>query len=136
MLQLRLTRGGDEPRVDQLLELGGHVAQRRAQRIRAAPREPGGEFGGLTQDLREELSLPDSAKGLAVVNVDESSEAFEKGLRQGDVITEAGQSEVLSISDLETKVDEAKEAGRKSLLLLVRRGGDPRFVALSLEEQN
>ncbi len=90
----------------------------------------------LTQDLREELSLPDSAKGLAVVNVDESSEAFEKGLRQGDVITEAGQSEVLSISDLETKVDEAKEAGRKSLLLLVRRGGDPRFVALSLEEQN
>ena len=31
-------------------------------------------------------------------------------------------------------LEEAKEAGRKSILLLVRRGGDPRFVALVLEE--
>lgn len=31
-------------------------------------------------------------------------------------------------------MEEAREAGRKSLLLLVRRGGEPRFVALSLEE--
>jgi len=31
-------------------------------------------------------------------------------------------------------VAEAREAGRKSLLLLVRRAGEPRFVALSLED--
>ena len=30
-------------------------------------------------------------------------------------------------------IDAAKDAGRKSILLLVRRDGDPRFVALSLE---
>jgi serine protease Do len=30
-------------------------------------------------------------------------------------------------------MEEAREAGRKSLLLLVRRNGEPRFVALSLE---
>ena len=66
--------------------------------------------------------------------VDESTEAFEKGLRAGDVITEAGQQKVKSIADLENRVEAAKEAGRKSLLLLVRRAGDPRFVALSLAE--
>ena len=33
-----------------------------------------------------------------------------------------------------TDIEEAREAGRKSLLLLVRRGGDPRFVALGLED--
>jgi serine protease Do len=88
----------------------------------------------LTSDLRDELGLQSSAKGLAVTQVDETSEAFEKGLRAGDVITEAGQSEVLSISDLETKITEARDAGRKSILLLVRRGGDPRFVALSLNQ--
>ena len=38
------------------------------------------------------------------------------------------------IADLEARVDAAKDGGRKSLLLLVRRAGDPRFVALSLEE--
>ncbi|WP_420854790.1 DegQ family serine endoprotease [Salipiger pentaromativorans] len=88
----------------------------------------------LTQELRDEMQLPASATGLAVTAVDETSEAFEKGLRAGDVITEAGQAQVLSVAELQDKIDEAKEAGRKSLLLLVRRGGDPRFVALSLEE--
>ena len=69
-----------------------------------------------------------------MTDVDEASEAYAKGLRAGDLITEAGQQKVSSISDLEDRMDEAREAGRKSLLLLVRRGGDPRFVALSLEE--
>ena len=90
----------------------------------------------LTAEIREQLELPDTAKGLAVMDVDETTEAFEKGLRAGDLITEAGQAQVLSISDLEERIAEAKEAGRKSILLLVRRAGDPRFVALSIEDDN
>jgi serine protease Do len=66
--------------------------------------------------------------------VDELSEAYEKGLRAGDVITEAGQQKVTGIADLETRIDAAREAGRKSLLLLVRRAGEPRFVALGIAE--
>lgn len=88
----------------------------------------------LTAEIREQLELPESAKGLAVMDVDESSEAFEKGLRAGDVITEAGQAQVLAINDLEERIAEAKDAGRKSILLLVRRAGDPRFVALNITD--
>ncbi|WP_282059597.1 Do family serine endopeptidase [Roseobacter litoralis] len=88
----------------------------------------------LTDELREQLGAKPETEGLAVMEVDEASEAFEKGLRSGDVITEAGQKKVTSIADLEARVEEAKDAGRKSLLLLVRRAGDPRFVALSLAE--
>lgn len=88
----------------------------------------------LTDELREELGAEADMQGLAVTAVDEASEAFEKGLRAGDIITEAGQQKVTSISDLEKRVEAAEEAGRKSLLLLVRRAGDPRFVALSLAE--
>ena len=88
----------------------------------------------LNDELREQLGANPETEGLAVMEVDETSEAFEKGLRSGDIITEAGQQKVTSISDLETRVTEAKEAGRKSLLLLVRRAGDPRFVALTLSE--
>lgn len=88
----------------------------------------------LTDELREELGAEASMQGLAVTGVDEASEAFEKGLRAGDVITEAGQQKVTSIAELEQRVSAAEEAGRKSLLLLVRRAGDPRFVALSLAE--
>ncbi len=86
----------------------------------------------MTDDLREELGADDATEGLAVTAVDESSEAFEKGLRTGDIITEAGQQKVTSIDDLQSRVTAAKDGGRKSLLLLVRRAGDPRFVALSL----
>ncbi|MGX9351561.1 DegQ family serine endoprotease [Shimia sp. W99] len=88
----------------------------------------------LTDALRGELGIDDGTTGLVVGAVDEASKAYEKGLRAGDVLTEASQQKLLTISDLEDRIAEAKEAGRKSLLLLVRRGGEPRFVALSLEE--
>jgi len=91
-------------------------------------------LSALTDEMRQELGLGDDQDGLAVMAVDETTEAYEKGLRAGDVITEAGQQKVTSISGFETRLEEVKEAGRKSLLLLVRRGGDPRFVALSLAE--
>ncbi|WP_254899030.1 Do family serine endopeptidase [Thalassococcus arenae] len=88
----------------------------------------------LTDEIRAQLELDENASGLAVMAVDETSEAYEKGLRTGDLITEAGQSPVESLSDLEARIDEAREGGRKSILLLVRRAGDPRFVALALED--
>ena len=50
------------------------------------------------------------------------------------MITEAGQEAVASPGDLKDRIEEAREAGRKSILLLVRRQGDPRFVALTLDE--
>lgn len=87
----------------------------------------------LTPELREELSLGRGVTGLVVAQVDGASEAFEKGLRVGDVIAEAGQRPVESAADLAERIEAAREAGRKSILLLINRGGDPRFVALGLE---
>jgi serine protease Do len=87
----------------------------------------------LTPDLRRELSLADDATGLAVRAVEETSEAFERGMRPGDLIAEAGQVTIETPSDLTDAIEQAKDAGRKSVLLLVRRGGEPRFVALSIE---
>nr|WP_082625888.1 Do family serine endopeptidase [Cognatishimia activa] len=87
----------------------------------------------VTEALRDELGLDPEATGLVVSAVDEASSAFEKGLRPGDLIVEASQQALLSISDLDARIEEAEDAGRKSILLLVHRGGEPRFVALGLE---
>ena len=87
----------------------------------------------ITDELREQLGLPEGADGLVVADVAEDSEAFEKGLRAGDLIAEAGQEKISTVGELEERIDAAKEAGRKSILLLVRRDGNPRFVALSLD---
>jgi serine protease Do len=87
----------------------------------------------LDDELRTRLGLEASAEGLVVTAVDQASEAYTKGLAEGDLITEAGQQKIVRLQDLEDRIKEAKDAGRKSILLLVRRGGDPRFVALSIE---
>jgi serine protease Do len=87
----------------------------------------------VTDALRTELGLSGDAEGLVVRKVDEATEAFEKGIRVGDVIAEAGQQKVASLKDLNDRIADAKEAGRKSLLLLVRREGEPRFVALAVQ---
>ncbi len=88
----------------------------------------------MNAEAAQALGLPADATGLVVTKVDETSEAFTKGLREGDLITEAGQQKVVRPEDLEARITEARDAGRKSLLLLIRREGDPRFVALSVDE--
>ncbi len=86
----------------------------------------------ITDEVREELGLAKDLEGLVVSDVDETAPAYDKGLRRGDVITEAGQQKVLTVGDLEDRIAEAKEAGRNSILILVRREGSPMFVALPL----
>jgi serine protease Do len=107
-----------------------------AQQTPEAPKQS--EVLGVTvvpmdEAVAKSLNLPAGSQGLAVTHVDPSSEAASKGLTPGDVIVEAGQQKVVQLSDLEDRITEAKDAGRKSILLLVRREGDPRFVALSVE---
>lgn len=88
----------------------------------------------LTESMRSELGAAEGTSGLVVTGVDETSTAYDKGLRAGDILTEASQQKLSTLSDLEDRIQEARDAGRKSLLLLVRRAGEPRFVALSIEE--
>lgn len=89
----------------------------------------------LTEELRQQLKLESGDQGVVVTDVDQLSEAYEKGMRSGDLITEVGQRPVTSVSELEDQIDEAREAGRKSVLVMVRRAGSARFVALTLGER-
>jgi serine protease Do len=91
-------------------------------------------LSGLTPDLKEKFSLADDSKGVVVVDVAKDSPAAAKGLRPGDLIMEAAQEEVKSPGEVNSKIDEAKKSGRKSILLLVERQGDLRFIALRLDQ--
>ena len=122
--------------------LGRREEAEAAEAVPAAvdkPEEPqeaeilGMTLAPITDEMKQTLDLPSDAEGLVVGKVDPASEAFAKGLRDGDIVTEAGQQKVVRLQDLEDRIAEASEAGRKSILLLVRRAGDPRFVALSIE---
>jgi serine protease Do len=93
----------------------------------------GMKLTALTPERVTEMGLPPGTEGLVVTSIDEKGDAYGKGLRSGDVITEAGQQKIAKVEDLEARIKEAKDAGRKSLLLLIKREGEPRFVAVSVE---
>jgi len=103
----------------------------------ADPAEPaqilGLELVPLTEQMRTEMGLSAGLQGLVIRGVETGSDAEGKGLRPGDVITEAGQQPVTSVAELRAALDAARDAGRRTLLLMVRSGGDPRFVALSVD---
>ncbi|MEK9661843.1 MAG: DegQ family serine endoprotease [Alphaproteobacteria bacterium] len=87
---------------------------------------------GISDSLREEFNLPKGLNGVLITGVAANGSAAEKGLRPGDVIVEVGQEEVRTPAEIAAKVDEARENGRKSVLLLVNRDGDLRFFAVRI----
>jgi serine protease Do len=88
----------------------------------------------LSPELRKRFDLEESVVGVVVTEIADDSIAARKGLRLGDVIVEVGQEEVSAPGDVARKVAKAKEEGRKSVLLLLDRKGDLRFVALRIDK--
>ena len=84
----------------------------------------------ITADMRARYELGDESVGVVIVKVATASAAAEKGIRPGDVIVEIGQQEVAGPADFAAKVAAAAEAKRRSVLLLLERDGNLRFVAL------
>ncbi len=86
----------------------------------------------LTDDLREALGARNVTDGLVIEAVDPASDAAGKGLQAGDIITEVGQQPISDVDGFLARIDTAREAGQQSILLLIRRDGNPRFVALGV----
>ena len=84
----------------------------------------------ITDEMRQQFNVPEDVRGVLVTGVTADSGAAEKGLRPGDVIVEVNQEEVSSPGQIASKVSEAVDKDRRSVLLLVNRNGDLRFVAV------
>ncbi len=86
----------------------------------------------LSEENRKEFRIPADVEGVLVRRVDNLSEAAKKGLMPGDVIVEVNQQQVSTPEEVRDFIQKAIKAGRTSVLLLVNREGDVRFVALRL----
>lgn len=87
----------------------------------------------ITPDVRALYKLDADAQGVLVTDVAPSSAAADKAIKPGDIVVGAAQGEVKTPGEIAAAVEEAKKAGRKSVLLRLRSGGAPRFVALPVE---
>lgn len=94
----------------------------------------GATVGSLSENTRKLYNVPDSVEGVVVTKLDNNGEAATKGITVGDVIVEIQQDKVTTPKAAADAVAKAQKDGRTSVLLLVNRGGDVRFVALKLKK--
>jgi serine protease Do len=110
-------------------EEGGHARGKDSETIA----QLGLGLSSITPDARQRYRLGDDVSGVLVTNVAPDSIAEDKQLSPGDVIIEVSRDEVKTPKDVIAKIDQARKANKKSVLLLVhRQAGDTGFVALPI----
>ena len=88
----------------------------------------------LSPTIRERYELPEEISGLVIVDVDEESDAANKGLRRGDIISEVQQQPVETAEEAEEAIADAKSKDRKVVLLRVQSGENFRLVPVRIEQ--
>src|SRR5690606_27679871 len=122
---------GELPEEDELAALTEEGADTTSAQIESL----GVTVATITDELRMQYELAEDASGVVILEVTDGSPASSEALRPGDVIVEVGQEEVNSPPEVLAKVNQARQENKKSVLLLIDRQGDLRFVALRFPEQ-
>ncbi len=113
-----------------MLEEAGPVVSREGVDIALV----GLTVAALTDEDRTTFNVPADVQGVLVTDADAKGEAAAKGLGSGDVIVEINQQPLSTPQEAKDLFAKAEKAGRTSVLLLVNREGDVRFVALKLKK--
>jgi len=129
--KLTLLRKGSEKTVT--LTLGELPAQREASLTPPGDdREaPGSDLARLGLTLAPASKVPGaSSEGVAVTQVDRGGVASELGFKTGDVILEVGGKAVNAPADVRKALTDARNDGKRTILMRVKSEGGTRFVAL------
>lgn len=87
-------------------------------------------LSSITPNLRQQLELPDSARGAVITEVKPGSAADQAGLQTGDVITGVGNQAVTGTADASRAIREQMKSNQ-AVALRITRGGENLFVAVS-----
>jgi serine protease Do len=91
---------------------------------------------GLTLVPAPDLPGSKAKEGVAISNVDPTSKAADQGLRRGDIIVEVNNKAVSTVDDVVAGIREAREKGKKAVLLQVRsRDRQQRYLALPIDQK-
>ncbi len=90
----------------------------------------------LTPELRQRYSLADDVNGVVITDINNDSDASQKGLTPGDVILEVNQRTVKTPDDVQAALNVAKGEKKTSVLLFVNSQNTLRFVAVRLASED
>ena len=86
----------------------------------------------ISDAVRERYTIPESVRGLVVVEVDSSSDAALKGLKPGDVIDEIQQMYTATVTEADAAIKKAKETSKNVVLVRITSNGNIRLVPVKL----
>lgn len=95
----------------------------------------GFSVGELTKRYRDYYGIPNDIEGVVVLNVKKISEAYERGLREGDVIIEANGKEIKTPKDLK-KIYSSLSKGDYLNLYVFKPGrlSEKRYIIIPVED--
>ena len=109
------------------------------QEIAAGPSEDDAESGGLglsaralNDETRKQYGIDADADGVVIVAVDPNGAAAGRGLRVGDLIKRIGNRQINTPKEMKAAVKSARKADKKSVLLLIERDRQTRFVVVPM----
>lgn len=92
----------------------------------------GMELSTLSEELRNRYRIANDVDGVVVTRVARRSPAYRSGLRPGAVIIRVNQQPVTSPTEVLDLTEEARKAGRKSVLVLISINGNSAHIPLRL----
>jgi len=100
-------------------------------RERTTTNDFGLQLKRINKTLRKQYEIDSDQDGLVVTRIDRNGEAFQKGIREGDLVKRVGTEKVESINEFNRLVEKSKSKG--TVLLLVKKpGGGSRYFTLNL----
>jgi len=94
----------------------------------------GMQLSTVTPELREQFDL-NVASGVVVTGLAPDQDAAKKGVQPGDILLEVDLKPVSTPEDVATLVEEARNARKPGVLLLIQRGENRSFIAINFGEQ-
>lgn len=105
----------------------GTLEEEKLAKARFTEEELGITVQEITRELAEHFDL-ETREGVIVSDVDRSGPAWEGGIRRGDIVLEVNRQTIKTMKDYRQALK--KYAGKGTVLLLVRRGGNTLYVAI------
>ncbi|HEY3174543.1 MAG TPA: Do family serine endopeptidase [Candidatus Polarisedimenticolia bacterium] len=133
--------GKDKKLVAELIDRPDQVARANRQEPESQPDRPGSDRrSGITvedisPDARREYRIPSETAGVVVTHISQVSSAWEKGLREGDVIVQVNRRPVSTIEEYRAVVEPIKPGDLMTLYVVTPGVTAGRFITLRVGEE-
>ncbi|MDP6169868.1 MAG: Do family serine endopeptidase [Candidatus Marinimicrobia bacterium] len=129
--RVKVIRNGSPKTVKVTLQELPDNPQQFATRKRGNDNNFGLELKRINESLKKKYEIDEDQDALVVTRIDPKGEAYEKGIREGDIIKRVGTEKVDSLKKFDRLVEKSKQKG--TVLLLVKKpGGGSRYFTLNL----